>query len=591
MRVAFGEYHLDTEARTLRCHDQRVSVQAKAFDLLAYLIEHRDRVVSTDELLDALWPSLQVTPAALSTAVQKARRAVGDDGGHQAVLHTEHGKGFRFVAKISVLSTPEGVTQARNGVRARFVPADVPPIRSLAILPLENFAGNSEQEYFADGMTEALISDLARISSLRVISRTSVMQYKRARKPLPEIARELDVDGVIEGTVSREGDRVQINVQLVDARNDRHLWAERFERDLRGVFALQGEVARTVADRVQLELTHQEEMHLEDTQRVDPKAVDAFLRGGFHSALCTPSDIEKAIGYFEQAVQRDPSFARGYAELALAYEDARLVDLLPRKDAAERMRRAALEALTLDDSLAKAHTAWGIALHNDWQWEQAGKELKRGAELTPGDPRTLRGYSYFLSLSGRHDESIALMKRAVTIAPHDLRVRLSYASRLFGGRRYESAIEEARTIFELDPHARLAHNVVFRSNLMLGREKEAGRALNKYWDLGCESWEIEAAQRGYRAAGWKGAIRARLEAVIERGRETHEGPSAIAAQYITLGDADPALHWLERAYEERASGLAQLCVSPLIDFLRSDPRFADLLRRINYPVATGAIPD
>jgi TolB-like protein/DNA-binding winged helix-turn-helix (wHTH) protein len=275
MRFVFGEYELEPESRTLRRRGERVPVEPKVFGLFAYLIEHRERVVSTDELLDALWPGVNVTPAALSRAVQKARQAVGDDGERQAVLRTEHGHGFRFVAEVSVLPGVGSDNRVPTGFRARWVATvgvvalllvalvawslsrsveDTAPIRSIAVLPLANLSGDPEQEYFSDGMTEALISNLAKISALRVISRTSAMHYKDTRKTLPEIARELNVDALIEGSVIRSGDRLRITVQLVLGPSDRHLWSETYDRGLSDIFSVQDEIAANVGEALKVAL-------------------------------------------------------------------------------------------------------------------------------------------------------------------------------------------------------------------------------------------------------------------------------------------------------------------------------------------------
>jgi TolB-like protein/DNA-binding winged helix-turn-helix (wHTH) protein len=337
MRFRFGEHELDTEARTLKRRGKRIRVQAKVFDLLTYLIEHRERAASIDELLDALWPDVSVSPSALSRAVHKAREAVADDGERQAVLLTEHGHGFRFIAEVSVLPGVERAAQPPTGFRTRWVAtagvvalllaiaavwllnrpvAELPPIRSIAVLPFANLSGDPEQEYFSDGMTEALISNLAKIGALHVISRTSAMHYKDTRKTLPEIAQELNVDAIVEGSVLCDGDRVRITAQLIHGTSDRHLWAEEYERDLKDVLLLQSEVAQAIAREVRVVLTPEDEERLARARAVDPEAYEWWVKGSYYEDI---QEFEHATEAHQKAIEIDPDYAAAYAGLAFSY--------------------------------------------------------------------------------------------------------------------------------------------------------------------------------------------------------------------------------------------------------------------------------
>ena len=328
------------------------------------------------------------------------------------------------------------------------------PIRSLAVLPLENLSGDPEQEYFADGMTEALIADLGKIGSLRVISRTSVMQYKNARKPLPEIARELGVDGVIEGTVTREGERVRITAQLVDGRTDQHLWAERYERPVRGVLDLQGEVAKAVAQQIRLELSPSERAGLENRRPVDPAAHDALLKGLYQFGRFN-ARVDAQRDYVLRACDRARSRLRAGARLAgasLVLADGSLSAAAPHLEGMPKAKAAALRALELDDTLAEAHTILGtVALVFDWDWPASERYLRRALELNPSFPRAHFWYGYHLGTRGRHEEAIAEARRAVELAPLDLLARTVLAEQLVYARRYDDALQEARKVLDMDP--------------------------------------------------------------------------------------------------------------------------------------------
>jgi TolB-like protein/Tfp pilus assembly protein PilF len=465
--------------------------------------------------------------------------------------------------------------------------ASAGPIRSIAVLPLENLSGDPEQEYFADGMTEAVISEFARIGSLRVISRTSVMRYKQSEKSLPEIARELGVDGVIEGTVMRDGDRVRITAQLIDARNDSHLWSDRYDRDLSGILALQSEVARTVAERIRLELTPQERDALAETTAVDPRAHDLYLRAVRHAsaAMYSVQERREAIAYFERAVEADPSHARAWAGLASAHLSM-LSSWVGREEALQGARAAALEAIRLDPSLGTAHTTLGIVhLMYDWDWVGAEAELLRALELSPNDPTTLASYSFYMALLGRHEEAIAAQQQATLRSPLDRSLRLEYAVRLYYARRYKEAIEEWQKILDLHPDLPRGAlgNLWAVTYWELGREEEAFLALQEVSrTLGAEH-VAKARARAYEGGGFRAAFRAGLEARMAEAREGRFPSFVVAAGLARLGEADVAMEWLERAYRLHDPFMPLLNASPAFDAVRTDPRFQELLRRIGFP--------
>jgi adenylate cyclase len=463
-------------------------------------------------------------------------------------------------------------------------PAEVAlsPIRSIAVLPLENLSGNPEQEYFSDGMTEALIGDLARISNLGVISRTSVMQYKRARKPLPEIARELGVEGIIEGTVAHSGDRVRVTVQLIDARSDQHLWSERYERDLSDVLALQGEVARAVAEQVRIELTPAEERALQAPRSVNPEAYDAYLQG-LH--LRGPMQLAgiwgpQSIAAFSRAVELDPTFAEAWAELAMDHLQLGWSVGFDRS-AFPRARELAEKALALDDRLGRGHSIVGHAkLWADWDFEGAEQSFVRAVEASPGDPHTLDAYSWYLLMIDKRDEAIALTEQTLRIAPLDLYMREAALRHFYLGRDFDRALQELDRVRELDP-SWVAFDLV-NLYFLLDRKEDAyqsGLELDRRCGPPCES-TLQARERGWTAEGWNGMVRAWTASAIEGGVYP---PYFIAAQHVMAGDADAAFEWLERGVRERDPFMTLLKADPIFDRLRTDARLQTLLGKIGFP--------
>jgi TolB-like protein len=457
-------------------------------------------------------------------------------------------------------------------------------IRSIAVLPLENLSGDPEQEYFADGMTEALIGDLAKLGSLSVISRTSVMRYKQTEKSLPEIARELDVDGIIEGSVMRAGDRVRITAQLIDARSDRHLWNERYDRKLSNVLALQSDVARAVAEQIRLALTPEEQAALSAFRTVDPRAYDAYLRGlqlrGLANLVMAwgPSAIEQ----FERAVELDPGFAEGWAVLAhaRAFLGTTGLDLRLRGEFL-KAREAAQRALEIDDRLGLAHAMLGyVRLHYDWDFRGARPLYERGVELSPSDPAVLSVYTWYLLMVERPDEALGFSERLERVAPFDLFFRGERLKHFTSTRQYERAFEELERVRELDPD--FVDLEVGALYLMQGQFEEAQRAYIAFHEqcgAPCD-WSREALERGWAQSDMEGGARAWLEEATQR---KWYSPWMIAINFAGIGETEEAFAWLERGYRERDPLMTLLKANPGFDPLRSDPRYHDLVRRIGFP--------
>ncbi|HEY3135309.1 MAG TPA: protein kinase [Blastocatellia bacterium] len=454
-------------------------------------------------------------------------------------------------------------------------------IKSLAVLPLENLSGDPSQEYFADGMTDALIGDLAKIRGLQVISRTSAMHYKGSNKPLKEIASELKVDAVVEGTVQRSGDRVQVRAQLIQAATDRHIWSETYERDLRDVLALQSEIARTIAREVQAKLTPAEQARLVNNVAVNRKAFDDYLQGRF--LFGKGGQLPKAIEYLQSAIKEDPTYAPAYAGLAACYNSLGSVvygELAP-PEARRRAEEAAVKALQLDNTLAEAHAALGYIYHYNWNWDAVEQELKRAIELNPNSVEAHSNYSSNFSAKGRAEEAIAEVNRAQELDPLSLFISTQRGFILTNARRYDEAIEQLRRVIALDPNHYTAHwflGIAYASNK---RFDEAIATSEKAVVLSSRTpGALGVMGMCYGLAGRKVEANKALDELLELNRRRYVTPVAMVQVYIGLGDKDRAFAWLEKAYEERSYFMAYLKVIPLADPLRSDPRFDDLLQRM-----------
>jgi TolB-like protein/Flp pilus assembly protein TadD len=455
-------------------------------------------------------------------------------------------------------------------------------IASLAVLPLKNLSADPEQEYFVDGMTEALITNLAKIGALRVISSTSVMQYKGVKKPLPQIARELKVDAVVEGSVQRSGNRARISAQLIEATTDRNLWAESYERELRDVLTLQSDLARAIASEIRIKLTPQEQKLLTRTGAVNPEAHEAYLKGRYHLNRRTEKELKKSTEYFQQAIDRDPNYASGYSGLADAWTLLGLRGSLPLKPTLSRAKAAALKAVELDETLAEAHASVAfIAETYEWDWITAEREFKRALELNPSYAPAHSWYAGYLTYLGRFDEGIAEAKRARDLDPLSLAIINALGGRLLAAHRFDEASEQIRNALELDPNFAQAHNLLAWFYLLKGKHQEALAEFHKELTASGDDPDL-ASDLGYAyaVAGKRDEAKKILAKLKLKREREFVAPSAIAMVAGALGEKDEAFKWLETAYEERDPNLTYLKVGYRLDPLRSDPRFTELLRRI-----------
>ena len=645
--LRFDIFELDIRAGELRKRGVKLRLQGQPLQVLAMLLKRAGDLVTREELRAEIWPAGTFVDFdhSLHNAIARIRETLGDSAETPRYVETLPRRGYRFIAPVEARAaeppgsnvipggtsssgpTPAGtqvvsrvygrptkavalafvvaiallmalsLSRVRERLRGRPSP---PHIESLAVLPLANLSGNPDQDYFADGMTEALITDLGKISALRVISRTSVLQYKGTKKPLPEIARELNVDALIEGTVSRSGNHLRITANLLHASPEKHLWAESYESEVGDILTLQGQVAQAVAREIQVKLTPQEQKLLGNARPVNPKAHDAYLKGRYLCNKDTREAVDKAIQFFQQAIDEAPTDPLAYAGLAdcyvvLGFGGDVLAGDLSTKEIMAKARDAALKALQLDEDLAEAHTSLAdVELILDWNWSGAEREFKRAIELNPNYSPAHVWYAHYLVAMGRFDESIAEARRALELDPFS-QFTMDFAEWAFYlARHFDLSAEQSRKSLELTPEFAWAHYDLGLVYERTGRASEAIQEFMKTEELfGLSQDRLAELRRVYHQSGEKGYWR-KILAICREGskrprkfaRTTGYGHcdymqnADVAAVQVRLGESNAALESLEKGYTNHETELIYLNVDPSWDDLRSDPRFQDLLRRV-----------
>jgi TolB-like protein/DNA-binding winged helix-turn-helix (wHTH) protein/Tfp pilus assembly protein PilF len=641
--VRFGTYEVSLQSGEVRKAGVRIKVQQQPMKLLGMLLERPGEVVTREELRRRVWAdeSFGDFDQAVNIAIAKLRSALGDSAENPRYIETLPKRGYRFIAVVSVLDadaqtkrpelgagnlpgTEPGAntgTEARTefGHQLQSAGLTVAPkrrwwltrrvlvaltlvlslaifavwlfrsrgraptgIRSLAVLPLVNFSGDASQDYFADGMTDELIADLAQISALRVISRTSAMVYKGARKPLPEIARELNVDAVVEGSVQRSGDQVRITAQLIEASGDKHLWAQSYEGNLSDTLALQKRVATAIAEQIRIELTPHEHAVLKDATVVNPEAYESYLKGRYFWNKRTADGLKVALAYFNEAIEEDPKYAQAYSGLADTYAllgDWQYAVMTP-KEAFPKAKAGAIKALELDSSLGEAHNSLAFVLDAfEWNLDSGGKEFRRAIELNPGYATSHHWYAWHLSLSGRYDEAIAEMRKAENLDPLSLIINADLAELLLIAHRSDESMQQSRKTIEMDPGFALAHNQLGQAYLEKHMYDEAIAELQKAVQLsGGSATCTSNLARAYVASGKRSEAITLLNDLKKQSNPGYSHASEIAMIYASLGDTDQAMNWLEKGYEARFN--PSVLLRPGFDPLRSDSRFRDFVHRV-----------
>ncbi len=637
-RLRFGVFEADLRAGELTKHGLRLRLQGQPFQLLAMLLEKPGELVTRGELRNRLWPGTVVDfDHGVNKAISKIREALGDSAENPRFVETVARRGYRFLAEVAVIDAthdrqPEaapdrlarprdpalvGLTDAltssnppsRRIALGRFITLGrfsfglalvlvaslswilyvrnhaSPQIRSLAVLPLESLSGDASQDYFADGMTDELIANLGQISALRVISRTSAMMYKHVRKPVPEIARELNVEAVVEGTVLRSGERVRITAQLIQVPDERHIWAESYEGDLQDTLALQHRVARAIAEQIRATLNRQEQAALANSKHVNPDAYEAYLKGRYFWNKRTPEGLKQAIVYFNHAIENDPTYAEAYAGLADAYAlsgDWEYGVLSP-ADAFPEAKAAARRALALDDNVGEAHASLAFALDlYDWNWDSAEEEYKRAIALTPGYATAHHWYGWHLIVIGRQSEGIAELRKAQSLDPLSLIISADLADALCVAHLFDEAAQQSRKTLEMDPNFAVAHYQLGQAFEQKRMHDEAIGEFQRAIELSGASTTFASNLAYSLAASGRREEAIKIAKALEgRQSQSSAADSGIALIYVGLGDNDQAMIWLNKAYEARFN--PSILLRPAFDNLRSDARFQELVRRIGLP--------
>jgi TolB-like protein len=457
-------------------------------------------------------------------------------------------------------------------------------IHSLAVLPFENLSGDVEQEYFADGMTAELITELARISSIRVISRTSIMRYKRLRKPLAEIAKELDVDAVVEGEVLHSHSQVRVTAQLIDVATDRHIWAETYDRNLRDVMALQADVAQSIAKAIGTRIMPTELRGLTPGRRLNPEAYEDYLRGRFFFEKRTSEGFHRAVDYFQQSIREDPGFAQAYAGLAKTYDLLGTYELLPPNESFPKVREAADKALELDSTLSEAYTARALASSMyEHDWNAAEQDFQHALRLNSNDALVHHWYAEHLINIGQAERAITELERARELDPLSLPINGTLGRAYRDARRYQESLDQCRKTLDLDSDFAVGHWCLGVSNVALKRYAEAVTEMKRAYALGATPLDAYGLGYAYAMAGNRSNAQAIIEKLKRSSGRSYVPAYFIASIYGALAERNQAFAWLRRAHDERDPQIAYLLCDPFIDPLRSDPRFNALVREVGFP--------
>lgn len=643
--VRFGVFEIDLKACELRKHGFRIKLAEQPFQVLAFLLERPGEIVTREELRDRLWPGDTFVDFdhGLNNAVMRVREVLLDSSEHPRYVETVPRRGYRFVAPVEETSVPPSVPatiELEGGSTSPASSASKPALAhtisehpgvprwftsrlagaiaivvvglaallvftiharkvatnqanatrstSLVVLPLENLSGDKDQDYFADGMTDELIANLAKIRSLHVISRSTAMTYKGTRKPLSEIARELNVDAVVEGTVMRVGSRVRITAELVQVSTDHHLWADTYESQMGDVLALQNRVSAAIVNEIRINLTPEERERLAKTPAVAPEAYENYLKGLYYWNKRSDENLTRAIGYFERATQLDPNYALAYAGLSDCYAiiSAEIFGTMPASEAAPKARAAAVRALELDPTLAEAQTSLATEKFNyEWDWSGAAQGFERAIGLNPSYATAYQRYSLYLIAMGRAQDSFAQIQKARALDPLSLSINFSLGWRLYMARQYDAAITQLKDTLEMDPSYELPHLVAGQAYEQKGNYAMAIPELRKAVELSRGTpLMVSALAHAYARSGNRAEAEKLLAQLQAKSMNQYVSPYYFAIVCVGLGRIEEALDWLEKAFGDRSNGLVFLKVEPELDDLRSNSRFIALQQKLKFPV-------
>jgi TolB-like protein/DNA-binding winged helix-turn-helix (wHTH) protein/Tfp pilus assembly protein PilF len=615
----FDEFCLDREGRLLFRHGKPVSPTPKAVDVLVALVEAGGNPVAKEDLLQKVWGDATVEEGSLTSHISILRKALGEGAESQRFIETLPKRGYRFVASVRTAerdlfqtdTAPSKATPTLAGRRhwriissallavaallvvgywgvRRFLAR--PPSQSgrqmIVVLPFQNLTGDPSQEFVSDGLTEEMITRLGGLNyeQLGVIARTSAMTYKGTGKPVGQIARELSVNYIMEGSIRSWGQKVRISAQLIDASDQTHLWSQNYERDSGDILALQSDVAQAVAKEIKIKLVPLARTHLSGTTPVKPEAYDAYLKGRYFWYKRTEEGMTKGIEYFNQAIQSQPDYAAAYVGLADSYALLALRGIVPAKEAFPKALAAAQRALDLDNKLGDAYATLAHVRLHAWDWAGLDEEFKRALELTPGSAMTYSWYSEYLTTVGRSDESIAEVKKAQEIDPVSPVVSSTLPHAYYFARRFDPAMEYLRKSLDLDPHHFMLHLRLGQVYVAKSMHQEAIEEMQKAVNDSERSTEaLTGLAQAYAAARMTVSMQQAIDELNRGAGTRYVSAYNVAKIYASLGDKTRTFAWLEKAYDEHNPDLIELRREPCFDGMQSDPRFATLLHRINFP--------
>jgi TolB-like protein/DNA-binding winged helix-turn-helix (wHTH) protein/Flp pilus assembly protein TadD len=608
--VRFGSFEVDFRAAELRKNGLRVRLQEQPFRILQLLLERPGQIVTREEVRKRLWPAdvFVAFDQSLNNAIKKLRAALGDPAENPRFIETVARQGYRFMAPVEPVRVSPRTAPARRSLpsvwiavlclavlavaylamqRIRFGASPPAHRISLAVLPFENLSGDPSQEYFSDGLTEEMITQLSTVNprGLAVLARTSAMRYKHTQKGVDEIGRELRVEFLVDGSFRRENQRIRISAQLIRASDQIHVWAKNYERDLREILALQREVARDIANEINVSVSPGASSLPATVEALNPAAYEAYIKGRYFWNKRTKDDLRKAIEYFQYAIRDEPAYAPAYDGLADAWIALGWYGYVPPKEAFPQADEAARKALSLDDSLAAAHTSLAFVRFNyDWNWSEAERGFHRAIDLDPDYPNAHHWYADYLSAIGRHEQAITESARARQLDPLSPIINAWLGWRYYFARHYDAAIEQYRRSLELDPNFPPTHLVLGQAYEQQGRVSEALAELQQAEQLAHGGpLYVAALAHALASAGRRSDAERELRRLVELSPGRYVPPVQISIVYAGLGDTQHAIEWLEKGVDERSAGIVWIKQDPRFDPLRHDSRFQHIVRRLGFP--------
>ncbi len=575
----FGDYTLESGEHRLRRGPQEILLRPRVFDMLLYLLEHRGHLVTKEEVLSALWPDVTVGEATLTHCIFELRQALHDEPSQPVYIKTIPKVGYKFIAEVTELSPTELSQQPRENL-------EVTPSRSsIAVLPFKDMSSEKDQEYFCEGIAEEIINALTKVEGLRVVARTSAFCFKGKTEDIRDIGEKLNAQVVLEGSVRRSGDQLRISVQLLNAASGYHLWSEQYDRSVGDIFAVQGDIAVKVVDKLNIGIAGSRKAAILKHHTENLEAYHLYLKGRYFWSKESGEELQKAADYYRSAIAEDPEYALAYAGLSTCYFIMWTWDYLPPAQTLVEGKRAALKAVEIDESLGASHSALGlIRLAYDWDWQDAHRCFVRAIELSPGDVYSHTGYAVYFMAIGEMDQAIAECNKALEIDPLSPQAYFYLGMFLLRAGLPEEAACQFREALELEPDQPQARWLLGQALVLASDYREGIQEIETALQLSGQTPMILAG------LGWAYGVSGRerdayrvLRILEDRSQDEHIRPYLFAKVFCGMGEKDKAFAWLLKAYEERDTKLAFVKTDETLTGLRSDARFKTLMRKMGLP--------